>query len=208
MSTTTGDPAAIPAAASASRADTRDRKGKRRRYFIEPDMQVRMTVELVALWLVGAALALVNLYVLDSLGELYQSDALRIGPAHWEENLMVWAYGVISVMVAAIVFLLACVFYTHRIAGPQRKLEDCLLTLADGDLRPRVSLRKGDHLRALARAINHIARKSEHNISTVRTALMRLRQAAEEENNSVVLECCAAMERVLSDYKLTADHTK
>lgn len=207
-STSTGVPAASPARHKSSEKPAKGQKFKRRHYFIAPNVQVRMTAELVLLWFVGAALALVNLYVLYSLGELYQSDALRVGPAHWEENLMVWAYGVISVVVAAVIFLLACIYYTHRIAGPQRKLEQHLTDMADGDLRPRVALRKSDHLRELARAINSVARRSDQSITNLRATVERLRQVAEAGDVSAVLEHCTELEKALSHYKLSADETK
>lgn len=205
VSTSGTAPAVTRAGGHTSRKGAKGRRFKRRRYFVSPTVQVRMTAELILLWLVGAALAAVNLYVLHALAELYQTDALRIGPAHWEENLMVWAYGVVSVVIAAIIFLLACVFYTHRIAGPQRKLELHLAAIADGDLRHRVSLRKTDHLRDLARAINIVARKHGQSLSKVRSSTERVRDAAERNDASGVLEHCTEIERAIEQYKLSGD---
>jgi len=203
-----GAPVSKAAHGKTSTKTTKRQKYKRRRYFVAPNVQVRMTAELTLLWLVGAALAIINLYVLYALGELYQTDALRVDTVHWQENLMVWTYGVVSVIIGALLFLLACVYYTHRIAGPAHKLEKHLQELAKGDLRLRVALRKSDHLRNLARAINLLTRQSEQSISSVRASVERLRKAAEENDEPAVLEICAELENAIGHYKTSPDVTK
>ncbi len=180
-------------------------KYKRTHYFVARRTQVRMALELVVLWLVGASLAIMNLYVLHKLGDLYWSDTLQSDYSTWVDNAVVWTYSVSSLVIAVVVFLLACVYYSHRIAGPALKLTRSLDGIADGDLRTRVKLRKSDHLKDVADAVNGVTLRWDNAMAKIHGSVQSIKGGLENEEAKDLLEHCRAIEEILQGYKFKAD---
>ena len=180
-------------------------KYKRTHYFVARRAQVRMAVELVVLWLVGAFLAVMNLYVLHKLGDLYWSDTLQSDYTTWVDNAVVWTYSVTSLVIAVVVFLLACVYYSHRIAGPAKKLTQSLDEIADGNLRIRITLRKSDHLKEVADAVNGATLRWGNAMTKIHGSIQSIKGGLENEEAKDLLEHCRAIEEILQGYKFKAD---
>ncbi len=164
-----------------------------------------MAVELVVLWLVGASLAIMNLYVLHKLGDLYWSDTLQSDYSTWVDNAVVWTYSVSSLVIAVVVFLLACVYYSHRIAGPAKKLTQSLDDIADGDLRIRVKLRKSDYLKEVADAVNGVTLTWGNAMTKIHRSIQSIKGGLENEEAKDLLGHCRAIEEILQGYKFKAD---
>ncbi len=177
---------------------------KRSQYVVSGQAQMRMAAELVLLWLVGAFLAAINLYVLNKLGDLYWNDTLQADYSTWVEKLVTWTYTGISLVIAIVVFLLACIYYSHRVAGPAYKLANCLKDIGDGDLRIRVKLRSSDYLKDVAYAVNGVTLKFNNTLSSIQESVQSMKQGAGHDNAEELLRHCEAIEQALEVYKLKA----
>ena len=206
MSGTTLQPTAEQEVGDKRRERTSSRrKFKRTQYFVARRAQLRMTVELVVLWLVGAFLAATNLFVLHKLGDLYWTGTLQSEHSTSVDNIVVWTYSVISLIIAVVVFLLACIYYSHRIAGPARKITQSLDEIADGDLRIRVKLRKTDHLKEVAEALNGVTLSWGNTMSKIDRSTQSIKAALEAGETDELREHCAAIEEALLRFKFRGD---
>ena len=174
---------------------------KRSQYVVSRQAQTRMAAELVLLWLVGAFLAVINLYVLHKFGDLYWNDMLQADDSNWMEKLVPWTYTAISLTIAIVVFLLACIYYSHRIAGPAYKLSNCLEDIGDGDLRIRVQLRTSDYLKDVADAVNGVTLKFHNTLSSIQESVQSMKDSAERDNAEDLLRHCKVIEQILDKYK-------
>ena len=110
-----------------------------------------------------------------------------------------------SLVIAVVVFLLACVYYSHRIAGPAKKLTQSLDDIADGDLRIRVKLRKSDYLKEVADAVNGVTLTWGNAMAKIHRSIQSIKGGLENEEAKDLLAHCRAIEEILQGYKFKAD---
>ncbi|WDP91871.1 MAG: methyl-accepting chemotaxis protein [Desulfobacter sp.] len=158
---------------------------KRRRYFIKRGFQARFIFRFCLILVLGAA-ATVALTLFNTQGSLtstyvdsrlvIKSTSLAIMPSVILTTLL--TTGLIGAVVA-IVTLLA----SHKIAGPIYRFEKDILRIAQGDLKYRIRIRKGDQFQELAVSLNHMTQGLAQRVSAVRDKAGAL--AAEGDEGAV-----------------------
>jgi signal transduction histidine kinase len=63
----------------------------------------------------------------------------------------------LSVILMSPIVAIIGIFLSHKIAGPIARMERFLAGMAGGDLRSKITLRKGDELAGLAEGINNLS---------------------------------------------------
>lgn len=117
-------------------------RNRRRKYVVNRDLQVMVTLHLTAVMVGMGALYVVALSLLPA------PDMSELSPEQLR-SFMLKAGVLYFALATAIVGMLA-IIVTHRIAGPAFVIERALLALRQGDYTARLSLRRRDHLKGLA----------------------------------------------------------
>jgi methyl-accepting chemotaxis protein len=151
---------------------------RRKQYIVDWDVQLRLVRQFLGFVLLATALGAYLLHVLFWVHEAYVSGPLSDPHTHWTEWLLAWGFAVFSVVVSIGIFLLLGLFYSHRIAGPARKLTAALTEMADKGLERPVKLRETDYLKEVARAVNQVDRTWARTLSRIEQALAPLRDSA------------------------------
>ena len=130
------------------------RKFVRRKYLIDPSTQLRFGFILMTVVMGGAA-GLAGLWVLGS-SFVTESDP-SIDPA--ASGRLVWWIDAAYFVFTLVAMLIIGIRFTHRFVGPALVLERALGAMCDGDLAPRLELRRRDKLVNVAQAAERLARK-------------------------------------------------
>ena len=164
---------------------------KRRQYYIKKEFQARFIFRFCLILILGAAatVALTLFNTQDTLTSSYvdsrlviESTSLAIMPSVIFTTLM--TTGVIGA-IAVIVTLLA----SHKIAGPIYRFEKDIQRIAQGDLRHRIQIRKGDQFQELAVSLNGMIDGLSERVSAVREEAEALAGDGDgaEDGNSAAL---------------------
>jgi methyl-accepting chemotaxis protein len=132
---------------------------KRTQYLVDTGFQIRFVTRLFAVVL---AIAIVSSVLATTLlwGNMYRPDlGLR---SHLTAALIAIAVTLLIELLLAIpiVFYLG-VRQSHRIVGPISRIKRMLEAIGRGDYSQRITLREGDVLDDLAKAINQMAEQLE-----------------------------------------------
>ena len=99
--------------------------------------------------------------------------------------------------------LLLCLFYSHRIGGPSRKISEALDRMAHGDLWVNVKLREADLLHDVARSVNVTSRNWRKALREIEWVVAGLRARANTDQH--VAEQVATLEDILKRFKIDGD---
>ena len=126
----------------------------RRKFLVDPDLQVGLSTEMVG-WI------LVYFLVFSTVANLPNFVALARSPADDVEYLAAMeqlrgfaAYVVLPMAVTFVAMSIHGVFLTHRIAGPVVRLKRAMRELSSRRLPAPISLRAKDHFKDLADEVN------------------------------------------------------
>jgi methyl-accepting chemotaxis protein len=130
---------------------------KRKQYLVDRGYQLRFVTRV---FVVVLAVAVVSSLIASMLiwRNMYRADL---------EQQTMFIAGLIAVATTLLIELLIAipvVFYlgirqSHRVVGPVNRIKAALNAIADGDFNQRITLRQGDALEDLAKAINQMAEK-------------------------------------------------
>jgi len=143
---------------------------RRRNYFVDPATQLTITRQFVTVLFATAGLTLANYHVLSSMLELEQRAGIS--------GALAYCYLLIMFLISLALLFLMCVFFSHRIAGPARKLCEALNQIAQGNLCVNVRLRDDDLLKDLAGAVNAASRDLRGSLSEVEAEIRRVHTLA------------------------------
>ncbi len=118
---------------------------RRERYFIDPRLQLALSLPLVATLVVVAVAYVAAIYVLP--GEL----ALKTMTAEETRRLFLRA-NMIYFGLAVAAILSGAIYLSHRVVGPAGVIERAVRGMTGGDSSLRLSLRPGDYFGSLASA--------------------------------------------------------
>ena len=175
------------------------RRQKRRIYVIDKRVQLRLAMQFAFIALVAGIMALFTYHVISSLHGLAPSDlpAFRDDPRiRW----MVWGYGLLALLINAGLFLVITLFFTHRIAGPQYRIVQSLKQIAEGDLTLQIRLRRGDHLKEIAEAVNGLTGALSDSMSELDQAVQILKTHRQDGGEDVAEQQLAVIEAIVNRY--------
>ncbi len=144
---------------------------KRKRYFVDPQLQLALALPLVGI------LAIVGLAYVAAIYLLPGETALQSMTAE-ETRAMFLQANVTYFLIAATGLGLVTVYLTHRIAGPVYVVEEALRAMTRGELNQRLALRPNDSMKSLAAAAralrDHLRSVDEQRQRLIKEASARL----------------------------------
>ncbi len=182
-------------------APVKKARQRRRMFIVDPELQLRLLGEVFFVLLVGAILALVSFHVIDTLA-FSMNGAFADFPS---ERLMVWSYVGVSAALNIAVIVIISTFYSHRIAGPSYRIVRALDELASGDLSTPVRLRKKDHLKRIAGAVNDTREAWAQSVGDIRSAVEALKAHPEPLDRAAIEHQLAEIEAVLERYTVGSE---
>ena len=131
-------------------------KFKRKNYFIKKDFQGKLILGFF-LFVVGSIIlftVILGMFSADSMTMSYKNNSLQIGqpPLMLLKNAL--AANWLFIIFGGSLLVLAALFISHRIAGPQFRFEKALKNMTDGNLNDTIHLRTNDEGSTLAAKIN------------------------------------------------------
>jgi methyl-accepting chemotaxis protein len=166
---------------------------RRRSYLIDPSLQMTITRQFLVVLVAASALSIGNYHIVDLV-------VLANDPQGVDRWIALAYCGVMLTISAGLLFLL-CVFFSHRIAGPARKISEGLSHMAGKDLCVLVRLRDADLLKELATAINATSRELRRALMDIETDVHRARALA--DGSPEIDRCLKRIERHLSEFHFT-----
>lgn len=155
------------------------RMSRRRIYLIDKEIQYRF---------IGAWFLMTIGFVLFILGVLYFSlKIIGVSVAPHASNIARSLYIIISINALAIIVLVFGFFFysireSHKIAGPAYRIGLSLKRIADGDINFRVTLRKADYFKPVAKNLNELLDDITTRNTTLTDALDKLQNLHERLN--------------------------
>ena len=165
---------------------------RRRTYLIDAKTQLTITRQFVVVLLAASALSIGNYHVFRTMLAVEVHDSV--------DRWMTYGYCLVLVGISVALLFLLCVFFSHRIAGPARKLCQSLGQMANRDLCVRVRLRDSDLLTELADAVNDANQDLRTALLEIEAELGRARAAAGDPEK--VRGCLERAQRLLGEFHL------
>lgn len=191
---------------------------RRKRYFIKPGFQSRLTAIFILIVIIVANIvgALVYGFSIEKLeSKLVVESKLPIDTSQLGQALLPGV--VIAELVSILVVCFICIFVTHTIAGPVYRMERVAKSIGDGDLTNFIKLRPKDELKDLADAMNDMTMGLRSRVTSIKegsekikAVLARARSAGKLEKFDDLQEALATIESACGSFVLekeTEDHS-
>ena len=125
---------------------------KRSIYIINPKFQFRFAFFICFFIFISSLIYPVSIY---NLFEVFadKCSSISLDILDSKKNSLIGALAIIQLAFILIVFI-ACIFFSHKIAGPIFKMRKFLDNIADGNPPEGLSFRKGDNFPELADSYN------------------------------------------------------
>ncbi|MBF0408245.1 MAG: methyl-accepting chemotaxis protein [Candidatus Riflebacteria bacterium] len=163
--------------------------GRRKRYFIKPGFQSRLTAIFILIVIIVANIvgALVYGFSIEKLeNKLVVESKLPIDTSLLGQALLPGV--VIAELVSILLVCFICIFVTHTIAGPVYRMERVSKSIGNGDLTCFIKLRPKDELKDLADAMNEMIMGLRNKVFTMKEASEKLKAAIERGKASGKIE--------------------
>ena len=134
---------------------TPDQSYKRRQYLVDPAYQLQFVSRVFMIVLAVAVVSLALSSVLLSKN-LYEPD-LRSQTPLITSLVAIATMMLIELLVAIPLVFLLSIRQSHRVVGPMNRMKRMLDRIGEGDFSQRITLRKGDVLEELGKAMNRMA---------------------------------------------------
>jgi len=176
-------------------------KSRRRRYFIDPQFQVR---HIVGFAIFGAIAALIVGGVVAHLF-LFELPKTRVDQTFWGPDFLSNLMWVILALVVA-----AClwsVFASHKVVGPMFRLKKVMRAVGEGDLTHRVQFRTRDRLKDVGAACDEMIVGLGNLVAADRNSAAEISETAkkaqqtldrEETASDVVKQVRALLDEIVS----------
>ncbi len=181
---------------------------RRRRYFLPHTSQPRLLLAAISIFVVLMLItgAILLLIANRDLTESYFSAHLAIKNV---QQLLLPAL-VLANLGGLLLGTALLVLYTHRVAGPAYRLCLILKQVGEGDLRQKVTFRRGDSLQELAAAANVMIDGARLRIAQLQRQLAQLQAAWEQLEGQIpagrareqAADAIAGLESVLAQYRI------
>lgn len=162
---------------------------QRKNFYMHKEFQFKFIIKFCLLLLASVILSTVLLLLFSqgSLTSTFQNSRLAIKQTSLAILPSILYTNLITVCLISIAAILVTLFVSHRIFGPLVRLERELRTIGEGDLTTKVNLREKDQLIAIADNVNNMTADLHARVSAIKTEIIRLRQAAANQNGAADL---------------------
>lgn len=143
---------------------------KRKKFFIQKDFQGRLILHYFLFAVAGYLLfaLLLAFFSADTITINYENQRMQLGNTPFILiNKIVAANWILLIFGGALLVFIA-IRLTHRVAGPQFKIEETLQSMRQGDLTNTIYLRKKDESQELAKNINLFNQQLSENITEIK----------------------------------------
>ena len=127
---------------------------RRRRKFVDTNVQGAVLKQAVYYWLWGSATFALILFVYRIVPSTIAGNGSLLHHAWYYLAPIAFASGILLPLV-----ILRAIHFSHTVVGPMLRIRRCLIQLADGEPAPAIELRENDHWSDIAEAVNAISQK-------------------------------------------------
>lgn len=183
---------------------------RRKRYFIKPGFQSRLTAIFVLIVIIVANIvgALVYGFSIEKLeSKLVVESKFPIDTSQLGQALLPGV--IVAELVSILVVAFICVFVTHTIAGPVYRMERVAKSIGEGDLTNVIKLRPKDELKDLADAMNEMTFGLRSHIQTIKEnttkakiGLDRIKASGKADKVEDIVEALANLEKAAGFFVL------
>lgn len=159
--------------------------GRRKRYFIKPGFQSRLTAIFILIVIIVANIvgALVYGFSIEKLeNKLVVESKLPIDTSLLGQALLPGV--VIAELISILIVCFICIFVTHTIAGPVYRMEKVSRSIGTGDLTNFIKLRPKDELKDLADSMNEMTMGLRNKVLMIRENSDKLKSILERAKSS------------------------
>lgn len=180
---------------------------KRTQYIVDRTFQQRVALNLLAIVLFLPIVLTLNFYLVGTYAMGQNLDVADL-PRDWGllgQMLRDQWWLIIFFVVACVGFSFGLIYYyTHRIAGPVYRFRLLFDELAEGKVGAQVHLREGDCFENLAASVSRANATLASSIAELKVATAALLLKADSLGDRELGQQVAAINRVLSRYKVVS----
>ncbi len=183
---------------------------RRKKYFIKPGFQSRLTAIFILIVIIVANIvgALVYGFSVEKLeSNLVEEAKLPVDSKQLGQALLPGV--IIAELISIFVVAFICIFVTHTIAGPVYRMEKVVRNIGEGDLTHFIKLRPKDELKDLADAMNEMTMglrnkiiSFKENVSSIRDGVTLAKSTGNVSKLDEVLKNLESMEESLHSFTL------
>ncbi len=183
---------------------------RRKKYFIKPGFQSRLTAIFILIVIIVANIvgALVYGFSVEKLeSNLVEEAKLPVDSKQLGQALLPGV--IIAELISIFVVAFICIFVTHTIAGPVYRMEKVVRNIGEGDLTHFIKLRPKDELKDLADAMNEMTMglrnkiiSFKENVSSMRDGVTLAKSTGNVSKLDEVLKNLESMEESLHSFTL------
>lgn len=183
---------------------------RRKKYFIKPGFQSRLTAIFILIVIIVANIvgALVYGFSVEKLeNKLVEESKLPIDSKQLGQALLPGV--IIAELMSIFVVAFICIFVTHTIAGPVYRMERVVRNIGEGDLTHFTKLRPKDELKDLADAMNDMTMglrnkiiSFKENLSQINDGIVSAKASGKMDRLDDALKSIEAMKESLDTFTL------
>lgn len=183
---------------------------RRKKYFIKPGFQSRLTAIFILIVIIVANIvgALVYGFSVEKLeSNLVEEAKLPVDSKQLGQALLPGV--IIAELISIFVVAFICIFVTHTIAGPVYRMERVVRNIGEGDLTHFTKLRPKDELKDLADAMNDMTMGLRNKVINLKEVLGQIDESIASAKSSGKVEkldeavkAVAAMQESLGSFVL------
>lgn len=183
---------------------------RRKKYFIKPGFQSRLTAIFILIVIIVANIvgALVYGFSVEKLeSNLVEEAKLPVDSKQLGQALLPGV--IIAELISIFVVAFICIFVTHTIAGPVYRMEKVVRNIGEGDLTHFIKLRPKDELKDLADAMNEMTMglrnkiiSFKENVASIRDGVTMAKSTGNVSKLEDVLKNLETMEESLHSFTL------
>jgi len=183
---------------------------RRKKYFIKPGFQSRLTAIFILIVIIVANIvgALVYGFSVEKLeSNLVEEAKLPVDSKQLGQALLPGV--IIAELISIFVVAFICIFVTHTIAGPVYRMEKVVRNIGEGDLTHFIKLRPKDELKDLADAMNEMTMglrnkiiSFKENVASIRDGVTLAKSTGNVSKLEDILKNLETMEESLHSFTL------
>ncbi|MDD3146567.1 MAG: methyl-accepting chemotaxis protein [Candidatus Riflebacteria bacterium] len=183
---------------------------RRKKYFIKPGFQSRLTAIFILIVIIVANIvgALVYGFSVEKLeSNLVEEAKLPVDSKQLGQALLPGV--IIAELISIFVVAFICIFVTHTIAGPVYRMEKVVRNIGEGDLTHFIKLRPKDELKDLADSMNEMTMglrnkviSFKESVATIRDGIIFAKTTGNLGKLDEVMKSVESMEESLHSFTL------